>query len=311
MNPGDLRYSPLLSNLAVRYQNRGYIAEQIFRTVPVELDVGTYSVYDDDVVFRLFETTMSHLASANEIDISLTRAQFTLEEHALKVWVDPLEVRQAGPEPVRAAKVDALMNSHKLKLEDRVATIMADATVFTYGETLAGAAQFSDPTSDPRVKIQNVMGAMLASPNVAVMSLYTKNVLLNHPRLIEAIKYTQGGIATEDTLARYLGVERILVGEAYKNTAKKGQAQNLQPVWGKHIWLLYTPPGQPTGLMNAPAAGYLPVWNKGGRGLWRTYTWRDGNRGTEEGAEGIKVEATYKPLVSAPRLAYRLTNAVA
>ena len=62
--------------------------------------------------------------------------------------------------------------------------------------------------------------------------------------MVNAVKgnLTNQGMITKqqfvDLFAEY-GLKRLLIGDAWHNTAKKGQAASLQRAWGNHIAALY------------------------------------------------------------------------
>ena len=102
---------------------------------------------------------------------------------------------------------------------------------------------FHDPTSNPRGDVDTAKDAVRKDVgkiiNVAVMSfaVFTKVSLVT--KVLDAIKYTQLGVATVDLISRYLGVEQIRIGMAVKNTANLGQAAVMADIWGKFAVLAY------------------------------------------------------------------------
>lgn len=68
------------------------------------------------------------------------------------------------------------------------------------------------------------------------------DVLVDHPEVIERVKYSQLGIITAELLARLFQVERIIVGEAGNNTAAEGATDVLAYVWGKDVLVAYIAP---------------------------------------------------------------------
>jgi len=90
---------------------------------------------------------------------------------------------------------------------------------------------------------------MLMRPNTLVMSRAVWSRLRVHPRITaalapaangnSAIVSATGRPATVEAVAQLLEVDRILIGEAWVNTAKPGQAATLSRVWGKHVAALH------------------------------------------------------------------------
>src|SRR2546428_657132 len=121
-----LYQSRILSQIAQRFENREYIADQILKPVDVPNMIGQYHVWDSGVTFRVQNTMYGQDASANQIDVKATKSSFTLDDHALKAYIDERELNQAPEVAIRAVKTRALMNSLMLKREQLVS-----ARVFT------------------------------------------------------------------------------------------------------------------------------------------------------------------------------------
>jgi len=78
-------------------------------------------------------------------------------------------------------------------------------------------------------------------PNTMVIGRPAWSVLSRHPEIVSACLRNAGesGIARRQDVADLFELDEILVGEAFVNTARKGQAANLARCWGKHIALTY------------------------------------------------------------------------
>lgn len=72
---------------------------------------------------------------------------------------------------------------------------------------------------------------------------------------------------------RDFGIERVLIGRARYNTAKKGAAASMASVWGTtHVWVGQVNPSASTPMDGG--AGFTLYWNAEG-GIWVTETYRD------------------------------------
>jgi hypothetical protein len=75
---------------------------------------------------------------------------------------------------------------------------------------------------------------------------------------------------------RDYGIERVLIGRARYNSAKKGQAYSAAQVWGTtYVWVGYVNPAAT--MPTDGGAGFTFVWNAEG-GLWVSETYRNENR---------------------------------
>jgi hypothetical protein len=139
--------------------------------------------------------------------------------------------------------------------------------------------QWDQPTSTPIQDVQTRAIAMQKitgfRPNTIVLGPEAEVALLNHPQVIDRIKYTREGTYSYDLLARLLGVSRILVANAVHNTsdetanelivnpttgvahADADNTDGFEFIFGKDMLLCYAAPnpGQRT-----VSAGYTFAW---------------------------------------------------
>ncbi len=157
--------------------------------------------------------------------------------------------------------------------EDNFAnTVLASSNLSTLGvpsTTLSGGDQWSDYTnSDPIPVIHNslitVKNQIGTFPNSIAMSDSVFFTLINHPRVIDRVKYTPGNGNHEpisrDELATLLKVKNIFVGAAIKQTAAEGATDALGTIWPNNVFVFYRPdaPGK-----YEPAFAYTFLWTGG------------------------------------------------
>ncbi len=308
----SLYQSPLLSQVAVDFKNREYVADQILTPVSVPNLQGQYLVWDQGVTFKDPQTKMAQDASPGMLDLKATKSSFTLSIHAQAAFVDPLEVSQAPEAQVRAMKVAKLANAILLRRELDVAAQLTSTSVLTSNTTLAGVTQWSDYTnSDPINAIAVQADALPRRPNVFIAGRDVITKLRMHPKVLSAIQYTQtGGMAPLDALAALFEVDKIIIGDAFKDTAGEGLAASKSRIWGKDAILAYVDPSPPSPIMDQPTLGYIPTLSAAGLTM-QTFIARDPMRGTGQGVEFIKVETTYGIVVSAPSMGFLWKAAVA
>jgi hypothetical protein len=307
----SLYASRVLSQIAVDFKNREYVADRILTPVSVPNLMGKYLVWDQGVTFKEPQTKMAQDATPNMLDLKATQSSFSLEVHAQAAFVDPLEVSQAPEAQVRAMKVAKLANAILMRRELDVAAQLTSTSVLTSNTTLAGVNQWSDQTSDPIAAILAQQDALPRRANKFIAGRDVITKLRTHTKILEAIKYTQtGGVAPLTALADLFEVDEIIVGDAFKDTAGEGLTASKSRIWGKDAILAYVDSSPPSPLMDQPTLGYLPTLSVAGQTM-QTYVGRDQMRGTGGGVEFIKVETTYGILVSAPSMAFLWKAAVA
>ena len=133
--------------------------------------------------------------------------------------------------------------------------------------------------------------------------------LLQHPDILDRIKYVQKGFVTTDILAALFDVNKILVGKAIVNTGNEGEANAFSDIWGKHALLAYITGGpEPDG--RDPSFGYSFRWNnpKLGSAPFAVQRWDD-----PDGKDYVNVRAQYYQTekITASELGYLIVDAVA
>jgi hypothetical protein len=136
-----------------------------------------------------------------------------------------------------------------LAAEKRVIDIVTSTSNITQYTTLTSAAktQWNDYTnSDPIGVIQTgkttINAAIGKDPNKLILGKEVFDQLVNHPALLDRIKYSQTGIVTASLMAVVFGVNEVLVAESLYNTVKKNQTASLSRLWGKRALLCYSEP---------------------------------------------------------------------
>jgi hypothetical protein len=101
-------------------------------------------------------------------------------------------------------------------------------------------------------------------PNTFVMSQRVMDKLVDHPDIVDRIKYS-GGVGNQNparttaaALAQLFEVDRIEVMRAIQNTAAEGDTNVHSFIGGKNALLTYVAPTP--GLMT-PSAGYTFTWS--------------------------------------------------
>ncbi len=312
-----LAQNPILSQIAVDFKNREYIADKVLTPVSVPLMQGRYIEWDRGVTFKTPKTAMAQNGQANMLEIKGTVQSFLLATHALQSTVDPLERSQAPEAQIEAMKTVKLTNALLLNREiETAAAVIGAGYDGDHTDDLSGNDQWSDYAAGHSDPVRAVIAAHDALPSRANTFLAGRDVisaLRTHPVILDALRLTSSaGLASLEQLARLFEVDEVLIGDAFKDTAGEGLTEDRELVWqeaagGGIALLFYRDKTPPSPLMDQPTLGYLPTMGGGVPSL-RTYKWLDQNYGTEGGVTRIKVETAYKPLISAPNMAFLWTS---
>ena len=312
--PKDMYADKQLTNVSVKFSNRlnemGFLADKIFPIVNVDKDTGIYFEFDKANLRVPSNTKRTGRARASEVDYDIIERTYgPLDDHAVEHFISRrvLDNYDQPLEP-RSNAVEMLTEVMQLEKEEALATTLSDTAVLTQNTTLSGTAQFSDYTnSDPFLKIQTGIDAVnlnsLRMPNTMFMGYEVWSKLMNHPDLIERIKYQGLGMVTKETFLKLFsdsGITNLWVGNTKKNSAKEGQADSLGYVWGKHLWLAYV---EPNAKLEAPTLGYTLSRRNG----------REVERWPEAGVKGefVSVADYYQQKTISATAAYLIKNAIA
>ncbi len=245
-----LGVDPMLTNVAIGYTNDQYIADLVMPTFAVSKQSGKHFVYDKSR-FRAPKNNAKRGTGSPSDETTLTFTTgnaYYCEDHALKHFVADEDVDNAitPTDPYQDA-TEFLSEQHLISKEIEVATALTDTGTMTSNTTLAGTSQWSDfsnsnPISDIRTGMQTIHSSIYKNPNTLILGKQVFDKIVDHPAFTERVKYSQLGVMTTDLLARIVGVERVIIAAAGKNTAKEGQTDSMSYIWGKNAILAYVAP---------------------------------------------------------------------
>ncbi len=314
MQANKVAPNPLLSQVAVDFKNRTYVADQILTPVDVPFMLCQYIEWDQGVTFKTPKAEMGQNGAANTIDVLGSKKAITLDTRALAAYVDELERTQAPQAQIEAMKTEKLQNGILLDREIRVAKKLTDTGVLTNGDDLSGTEQWSSDDSDPVAQVAAAQATLPVRGNTMLLGYDVWNRLRIHPKVLEALQFTNSsGLASVEQIRRLFEVEKLIIGEAYVDTAGEGLPADKELIWqesggGGMALLAYVSTTPPSPLMDQPTLGYLPT--RGGAGSPSTRVYRSvvPNIGTGGGATHIKAETDYGILVSAPSMSFLFTS---
>jgi hypothetical protein len=304
--------NPKLTAISIAYRNAKLIADDVLPRVPVVTPSFLYSVYNKGDNFTIPDTKVGRKSDVNQIDFSATQAAANVEDYAIDEVVpnrDKMVATAYGsfvdPEAIAAEQVSDVL---ALAREQRTANLITTAASYAAANktTLSGTSQWSDKVnSDPLVTLITAMDSMLMRPNKLVISRIVATQLQTHPKLLAAFHGNQGqsGFMPLSFLQTLLGLDDILVGEGFVNTAVKGQTPVISRIWGKSAALIYS--SSVSVDTNSMSFGITAQW---GDRLSATY--QEPKKGLR-GSTIVRVGESVKELILANDLGYLFTNAVA
>lgn len=267
----DLHIDAALTNLVIGFEPSGYIVQDIFPMVTVDKQSNVYHVWTKGDFYRIPDTLRAPKTNANKVETNVSSETYFCNNYALgddTSFEDLANVDVAIR--IREKKSRNLVNLLQLDWEDRVASqISSGSNVGSY-TTLSGTNQWndfanSDPVNDVEVGKDSIASTTGKEANLIIIPRLVMSKLKQHPDLLDRVKYTgtndRPGQVTERALAEIFGVDRVLVGKTFKNTAEEGAATaSFSDIWGKNVVIAHTT-NAPSPDGRDPSLGYSFRWN--------------------------------------------------
>lgn len=237
--------TPALTAIAIAYRNARMIADNVLPRVPVGKQEFKYRKFALADGFTLPDTKVGRTSQPNQVEFGFTEATSATRDYALDDPIPQADIENApeGYDPL-GRSTEQITNLIQLDREVRVAGQVFNANNYATSNksTLTGTAQWSDfSNSNPIGDILTALDKMVMRGNILVLGRPVWTVLRQHPKVVKAVLGNAGdsGVASLDAVAQLLELDAIYVGEAWLNSAKKGQTASLQRTWGKHASLIY------------------------------------------------------------------------
>jgi hypothetical protein len=314
---GDAPFTinPQLSAIAVAYRNGRLIADELLpRTPPVGTKEFRYTLFSKEDAFTVPDTRVGRRGRPNVVEFGGTETPATCLDYALDDEIPQDDIDQAraagnaslaGPEQRSAEFVADLI---ALDREVRVASLVTNPANYAAANKiqLAGTTQFSDyVNSNPIGVIKAGLDACVLRPNIVTFGQQAWSGIRSHPAIVKAANKTSGdtGLVSRQAFAEIFELEEVLVGEAWVNSAKKGQAATLARAWGKHMLLSH----RNKLADNKRGVTFGMTVTYGQRVAWTRPSPDVGMRG----GVVVRVGETVKELITAADCAYLIQDAVA
>ncbi|WP_295586022.1 hypothetical protein [uncultured Lamprocystis sp.] len=224
----------------------GYIGGVVLPIFEVPLGVGQYPVVPLEALFTEVDDARGPTGDYNEVDWPFEMADYRCADRGLlgrvddgmrNLYANVIQVEEITTRTVMAR----IMRRHELRAAALVEARAADVTVTVPWGTAA--------TATPSANVEDGIAAMRLSsgltPNAVAMSYTTFKRAMRTAEVKEAVKYTKspdeigGDTAQAGLLAAHLGVGRVVVGNALRNSAQKNKTVTLANIWSDdHVHLL-------------------------------------------------------------------------
>lgn len=272
---GNVHVDQVLTNISMQWPgNTDFVGEQLFPSINVKKQSDKYYIYDRETWKLELHDVRAPGTVANEIPgprVSIDT--YYANEHSLQIAVTD-EERTNADAPLTPDQDATEIVTMRILLgrEKAMKDMMTDTNNYATGMSVtlttgAGGTSWnvsnystSDPISDVRVGIRAIHSKIFTPPTVAVIPWLVMSNLEDHPDFIDRIKYSERGIITQEIIAAFFGIPKIIVPGVGYSTAATGvpvTGANVTYLWGKDVILAYVP-GRPG--IKQMGTGYEFVW---------------------------------------------------
>lgn len=230
----------------------GFVGQRVLPRMEVGLQTANFSVIPIESLLMARNTARAPGGGYARQDWQFEQTSYSCEEHGAEELIDDAEkaiykytidIEQIGADRT----YDAVLRN----FETRVAGAVFNATTFA-SYTAAVTNEWDDfanatPIDDAKTAIQAIWGnSGLMDVSLVVNWKVAQNLRLCD-QIIDRIKFWGGddpktGNIGMDTIAAAMGVKEIIVAGAISNTAQKGIAASLSPIWSNEYAMFFKAP---------------------------------------------------------------------
>lgn len=262
----DVHVSRPLNDLSIGWvqSQTSFVADRVFPVVPVQKQADLYYEYDRADWYRSEAQKRAPATESVGGGWRLATSPYFADRYSIHKDVD--DMIRVNADTALSLDRDATEWVTQQLWLIREITWMSSyfaAGVWT-NESTPGVlwdAAGSTPIQDIRAEIFSIQGATGFRPNTLVLGPTVFSVLVDHPDVIARVNSGQtpgsAAVANQETLARILGLDRVLVAWAVQNTAAEGATEATAFMAGNDALLAYAAPRP--GLFQ-PSAGYTFSW---------------------------------------------------
>lgn len=238
---------PVLTALAQGYYNGNMICEELFPIAETQKEGGKIPTFGR-LAFRLQTTKRELRGASNRLTPEdIGSIDVVLDENDIEYPIDVREINETeGVYPLRQYATGVTQDVIVLGREKYCADLALNEANYDTGNkiTLSGSSQFTDPNSDPigviKAGIRAIKRTTGRKPNVIAISGDVWEVLSEHPKVLEKIKYVSTAVLDPTDFAKLIKIDRVIVGEAVYE-----ESGELKDIWSKAIVIAYVaPPSQ-------------------------------------------------------------------
>lgn len=256
------RVDDFLSNVSLAYtqDQMDFIAVKVFPVVPVSNRSDKYRVWPQNEWLRDDAQPRGRGTESEGSTFTLSEDNYSVTRYAFHHDLTDEDLADQ-PDDINLEAAAARIVSRKIliRMENQWVTDFYGTGKWTNDAT--PAVLWSDPSSNPISDIEDyrdlIFGLTGMNPNTLVVSRSVWRQLKSHPDFIDRIKYTSADAISQEIVARYLEIDRLLVWSGRVATNNEGETAAYSNLSAKSALLTYV---APNAAPEVPTAGYTFSW---------------------------------------------------
>lgn len=241
-----------------------FIATKVFPLVTVNHQSGKYFTYTKNDWFRDEARKRAPADESAGSGYNMSTDNYSCDVYAFHKDV-PDQIAKNADIAINAESDAARFVAQRMLLKHEIEWAATFFTTSVWTTDVTGGSNFTQwdnyASSRPLVDVQTgketVLGRTGLEPNTLILGYQVWSDLINHPDFVDRIKFTSPDAVNAGTVAKLLGVDRLLVMKAVKATNVENETAAYSFVAGKHALLCHVAPL--VGLLTA-TAGATFVW---------------------------------------------------
>lgn len=288
IDSSNLQYSPVLSSVAVDYQNAAGIAEIVIPIVPTDTKAFQYMVFAASTAFDLYNVAATEDAEVPQVFSKGALTAGLVQDYALREAVNAVLQQAAGQIGFSQLSrvTNKLLQAQSLAYEYRFATALTTDGNFLAANILTPTIKWDQPTGVPISDCLLMIDQLFVPPNgkiIAILSHAAWVAARTNPTVLEALKYTVvGGVASLESFRMLIGADEIYVSKTRIHSGAPNSSEanlSLSYLMGADVAFIVEPKGaQGSPEEAAPAWAYNFRMRVNGQ-LLPVYTYQQGSRG--------------------------------
>lgn len=261
---------PVLTNLAIAYQQADdrFVSQKVFPIVPVEKARDTYYVFDKKYWFTDSMQVRAPGGDYARSGYGLSTGTVVTLQYALAHPIpDEVVANNQVPMGLEEAGTRWLAQQSLIRKERGWSADFMALSVWATDDNNSAVDWNNYTSGDPVTNILTARRTISNNTgydgNTMVVGYFVHQGLMNHPDIIDRVKYVQQATAQtiEGALGALFGLKNYIVGKSSYNSANEGQTFSGSGIIGNDALVCYVS-GNP-GIFDA-SCGYTFAWQPGG-----------------------------------------------